>query len=101
MPVCELLYKRVGITTAIHALEFVVSYGILCEKLGYESSSMRVYAEFWRMSLAKAYREHDAFVAAFGPEADVAVIWRQLSPGVDERKDRRLAAVQSMSMVVA
>lgn len=100
VPVSVLLCRKVGLRAAVHALEYVVSYGLLCESLGRETSSMRVYADFWKMSLAKAYREHDAFVLAFGPAADVAEIWKQMSGAVDERKDREVAVVQSMAVAL-
>lgn len=98
VPLAVELYRKVGFRKGTKALEFVVAFGLLYEHLG-STPSMLQYQEHWKMSLAGAYRDRDAWVLAMG-DRDPLEVWLAARDRVEERKDRKIALMQMMSVVV-
>lgn len=98
VPLAVELYRKVGFRKGTKALEFVVAFGLLYEQLG-EAPTMAQYIEHWKMSVAGGYRDRDAWVAAVG-DRDPLEVWLAARDRVEERKDRKIALMQMMAVVV-
>jgi hypothetical protein len=68
MPLFEVAFRETGSRlTANRALLFIAQYGVVREKLG-RAATMEEYHGYWGMSSKTAYRQREAYVAAFGDE---------------------------------
>src|SRR6266511_1489401 len=79
----ELLARRVGLRKTIKVLSFIVAWGIVYESLGRAPDSVEEYADWWRESRAKAFREQQLFREALPGEETPTRIYEQVRLFVD------------------
>ena len=68
---------RVGLRKTLKALTFIASWGIVYEALGRAPESIEEYAEWWRESRAKAFRDQQLFREALPGEDTPTRIYEQ------------------------
>jgi hypothetical protein len=97
MTLAGFAYRKAGMRRGNRALVFLAMYGIAREKAG-EPIGMESFAVEWKVSLAKAYRDREAFQVVFG-DLEVEALWQDIRRQVAERQDLRGAAADVVSAV--
>jgi len=97
-PLIVYLKRNVGAVRSWRVCLYVASWGLYSDSLpGGDLPSMQGYADFWKMSRAKAYRERELFVKSF-PQFDTPEpIYRSVRSELD-RKSAETAAAKLVGM---
>lgn len=79
----EVLAERVGFRGMIKVLSFIVAWGTVCEALGRPPETIDEYADWWKASRAKAFREQQLFREALPGHETPTLLWERARAHVD------------------
>lgn len=94
------LVRQYGYTTTLRAAGFVTAWSWVTQTLGHEPT-MYEYAEYWRSSLATAYREQEAFKKITGLDTPAEIVAAAEAAGYEMpgRRDEMPEAVEGLALL--
>jgi len=98
-PLAVLVVKKLGWRRGLDALTFLTAWGIASDSLGHPVR-MTEYAEYWGQSLAKSYKEREAFFLMWPDEASPERLWGLARSAVSSSLPKEVAVAQVSAVKV-
>lgn len=99
-PAAVYVIEKVGWRKGLTALTYLAAWGLASEALGHPVT-VAEYSHYWKQSLAKSYKEREAFVLAWPQyEKSPEPLWRLVGPKIVERKRRDVVVTQLSGVTV-
>lgn len=93
----EYAIAKGGFRNGNKAMTYIVQWGICREFLEHDPE-IEEYAEWWKVSLATAYRDQQYFRQVFEQHETPAAIWSQVRDHVQAKKDLKTAKRRELAM---